>query len=82
MTKCTRCRRPVTKSTPVLIRAVATDRDGLLVGPAMPYGPTCARKILGPSPRRLARPAPPTTGAVEAQPVQLPLFHNEGSEEE
>lgn len=82
MTKCSRCGRPVRKSTPVLIRAMATDREGMLLGPALPYGPSCARRILGPAPRRWVRPRPLDAEPVEVLPEQLPLFDEIGGNEE
>lgn len=72
--RCTRCGRPVVKSTPVLIRAMATDPGGLLVGPALPYGPSCARRVLGPAPRRWVRPRPLDAEPVEVLPEQVPLW--------
>lgn len=81
MTKCSRCGRPVVKSTPVLIRAMATDREGLLLGPALPYGPSCARRVLGNRPRRLAaRPRPLDAEPVEVLPEQVPLWDDEEEE--
>lgn len=74
---CARCGRPVVKSTPVMIRAVTADSGGLLLGEALPYGPRCAQKLLGPKPRRLARLRP---GETETPPEQLTLFDDEGIE--